>query len=315
MSTLDEALVVVLGSLNLDIVVELTDLPAPGETRLGHGHREECGGKGANQAVAAARAGARVAMVGAVGDDDAGRRLVTALAQDGVDVAAVRRADQPTGVALIMVDDHGENMIAVSPGANATVGVVEVDRVGQLVRPGAVLLCQLEVPAASVADAARRARAGGALVALNPSPAPSDLGGPATTAGLFAELLTEVDVLVVNESEARALTGIAPSGTAAASALRELGPRAVVVTLGANGSLVLDDSGSQHVPPFRVRAVDAVAAGDSYLGALACELGRGRSLAEAARVGAAAGALAVSRPGAQASIPRRAEIDALLAGR
>ncbi len=307
--------VVVLGSLNLDIVVEMSRLPGPGETLLGRGHREECGGKGANQAVAAARAGARVAMVGAVGDDDAGRRLLTALSDDGVGVTAVGRSSAATGIALIMVDDHGENMIAVSPGANATLGPAAVARVGDLVSPAVVLLCQLEVPLTTVRDAALTARAAGATVVLNPSPVPTD----PDDLDLLRGLLALSDVLVVNESEARALSELGTEEPRwpyhAAAALRQAGCGAVVVTLGGRGSLVVAADGDHRVAAVPVEAVDAVAAGDSFLGALACELSRGRDLVDAARVGAAAGALAVSRPGAQASIPRRSEIDALLGSR
>ncbi len=307
--------VVVLGSLNVDLVVDLDRLPGPGETRLGRGHRRECGGKGANQAVAAARAGARVAMVGAVGDDAEGELLLDALQADGVDTRAVRRA-AATGLAMIMVADDGENLIAVSPGANAEVGWSEVAAIEHLLAPGGILLAQLEVPLATVVAAAGACRARAGRVVVNPSPAPAQ-------ARDLDQLLGLTDVVVVNESEAQALSGIATGAAPgigpdwprrAAEVLREKGSGAVVVTLGARGCLVVDGGGAHPVPAVPVIAVDAVAAGDSFLGALVCELSRGRSLAEATRVGSAAGALAVSRAGAQASIPHRAEIETLLAG-
>lgn len=303
--------VVVLGSLNVDLVVELADLPRPGETRLGRGHRRECGGKGANQAVAAARAGARVAMVGAVGDDDDGTMLVSALGAEGVDVAAVRRTGD-TGLALIMVADDGENMIAVSPGANAAVGEAEVGAAADRLGPGAILLCQLEVPLPAVLDTLRRARRAGARSVVNPSPVPTGAEDLAAT----AELLATTDVLVVNETEARALSGVRDTSghgpRRAAETLRAKGSAAVVVTLGRRGSLVVTADGARSVPAVPVRAVDAVAAGDSFLGVLVCELARGAGIDAAARVGAAAGALAVTRRGAQAAIPNRREIDLLL---
>ncbi len=223
---------------------------------------------------------------------------------------------------MIMVAADGENLIAVSPGANATVGAAQVECAASLVGPGTVLLCQLEVPLDAVVATARRARAAGGLVVINPSPVPS-AGTSAIT-----ELLSLTDVLVVNETEARTLTALAsPSGSAswttgapdggwstlAARALRDLGCGSVVITMGERGCLILGPDGEHRVPAVEVTSVDAVAAGDSFLGALVCEIGRGATLTEAARVGSAAGALAVGRRGAQSSIPHRVEIEAVLA--
>jgi ribokinase len=297
--------VTVVGSLNLDIVVPVPHHPAPGETVLGGDHFRNPGGKGANQAVAAARLGQRVAMVGRVGADDSGRTLLTALETDGVDVARVRiDHDAPTGIALIAVDDRGENAIVVSPGANARVTAADVDASADLLRSSPATLLQLEIPA----DAARRAaQLAGGTVVLNPAPAP-----PGT---LPAELLAEVDVLVPNRVE---LAGLAARGTMLPETLeqvdamaRALGVPSVVVTLGTEGALVVEGGTSAHVPTPQVDVVDTTAAGDAFCGALADALVRGDSLSEAARWAVRVAAIACTRPGAQASLPTRGEVEAL----
>jgi ribokinase len=291
------ARVVVLGSLNRDQVVRVPRLPAAGETVVGGDLQLFAGGKGANQALAAARLGAGVAMVGLVGEDDAGRALPEGLAAEGVDVSRVLRdATAPTGAALILVEDGGQNLIAVAPGANARVGEAEVARALGCLGRGDLLVLQLEVPTAAVRAAVAGASAAGARVLLNAAPA----------AELDAETLGGVEVLVVNEEEARALGGRPPEEGAAL--LREHGPAAVVVTLGARGALLRDPDGGLLVPGRPVPAVDATGAGDAFVGGLAAALAAGAGLRQAVSLAVAAGAAAVTAMGAQASLPRREDL-------
>jgi len=297
--------VVVVGSLNMDLVVSVPRHPAPGETVLGGDLVRHPGGKGANQAVAAARMGAAVRMVGRVGDDAFGQALVANLENEGVDAGGVRPlAGIPTGVALIAVDERGENAIVVSPGANARLRPKDLD-------PGdftgrAVVLLQLEIPLETAIRAAELGRAAGARVVLNAAPAQV----------LPDELLARVDLLVVNEHEAAAILKGEPPRTleealAQADALFRQGPTAVV-TLGEKGLAHAGRGGSGTLPAFPVRAVDTTAAGDAFTGALAAAIAEGAPLPEALRFGAAAGALATTRPGAQTSLPTRTEVLALL---
>lgn len=290
--------VVVVGSLNLDLVVRVPSQPRPGETVLGGDVARYPGGKGANQAVAAARLGQRVEMVGRVGDDDAGLTLRRALAADGIDVEAVRvTPGAPTGVALITVDEAGENAIVVSPGANARLSGEDVlDSAGALGASAAVLL-QLEVPL-EVVDVA--AQAAGGTVILNPAPA----------APLPADLLRHVDVLVPNRSELAALVGrtVANRDEAARAAEALDGPGSVVVTLGAEGAVVVSGGRVVPVPAVAVEVVDTTAAGDAFCGALADALVRGADLVEAARWAVRAAAGSVGRAGAQTSMPTRDEV-------
>ena len=286
--------IVVVGSLNHDITVQVPRLPHHGETVLGTSHSTDTGGKGANQAVAAARLGRDVAMVGRVGADESGAALLRSLAESGVRTDLV--AADPgagTGMAAIAVEPGGENMIVVSPGANTTLTAADVEAL-----PSAdVLLMQLEVPVPVVAAAA--ARATGSVV-LNPAPARR----------LPAELLAACDVLVPNRTELATLAG--GDGAPEELARRIEGPDAVVVTLGAAGALVVDRDGAAHVSAPRVEAVDATAAGDAFCGALADALVRDLPLIEAVRWAVAAGAAAATRPGAQSSLPTPAEVEALL---
>ncbi|HSJ49839.1 MAG TPA: ribokinase [Actinomycetota bacterium] len=288
--------VVVVGSLNVDLVVRVGRHPHPGETVLGGDVARYAGGKGANQAVAAARLGQPVAMVGRVGDDDAGATLVRALEADGVEASTVAvTSGVPTGTALIVVDVGGENTIVVSPGANARVTADDVRASAERLEAAAVVLLQLEIPMETVEEAARLA--GGTLV-LNPAPA----------AALDAELLRRVDVLVPNRSELAALTGrpVASDVAAAASSLR--GPAAVVVTLGSEGAVVASGDRSVVVPAPPVEVVDTTAAGDAFCGGLADAIVRGADVVEAARWAVRVAAAAVARPGAQSSLPTRAEV-------
>ncbi|NTU78126.1 MAG: ribokinase [Chloroflexales bacterium] len=302
--------VCVVGSVNMDLVVRTPALPAPGQTILGGPFNTFPGGKGANQAVAAARAGGQVALIAAVGADAYGPALRTGLADEGVDVAGVQlRSDAATGIALIAVDPLGQNTIIVAPGANATLSSANVEQAAAVIQASAVLLLQLEVPLPAVTAAARIARAAGTRVVLNPAPA----------APLDDVVLALADVLVPNETEAAALCNLQPGDGSSAEhmayALRRRGPRAVVITLGDRGVLLLDEDAKQviHQPPFVVPAIDATAAGDAFIGALAVALAEHRPLHEAVRWGAAAGALAATIAGAQPSLPLRAQIETMLA--
>ena len=300
-------MIVVVGSLNLDLVARVERMPRPGETVLALGYAEHPGGKGANQAVAAARAGARVAMVGRVGHDDAGRRLRDGLLQDGIDVAEVRLVEAPTGRALIEVDEGGQNRIVVVPGANHAWRADDLPR--DVLDEAELVIVQREVPDDVVAGAIHRARAAGARVLLNLAPA-----GP-----IAPEALGDVDVLVVNESEAAELAGRSEDEVAAdpLGAARDLSQRVrdqVVVTLGAQGAVHAGRTGEGRVAGFPVEAVDTTAAGDAFVGALAARLAEGAKVGDAVRFACAAGAEAATRAGAQPSLPGRAAIERRLEG-
>lgn len=293
--------IAVLGSTNMDLVAYVPKAPRLGETVTGHAFRTAAGGKGANQAVAAARSGGEVVMIGAVGADDFGVRLRSALTSAGVDTAALRTVEGATGTAHITVDDEGANSIIVIPGANARVTGLEA---GDDSRIGAsdCLLLQLELPLDAVLAGARAARAHGVRTVLTPAPAQP----------LPAGLLAATDLLVPNEHEAAALTGLTDPYRAAGALLEQV-PE-VVVTLGAAGSLyAVRGREPLTVPAPRVRAVDTTAAGDTFVGALAVALGEGRPMPEALRWASCAAALSVQRPGAQDSMPARAETDAFAA--
>jgi ribokinase len=300
--------IVVLGSVNMDLVVALPHLPRPGETVAGERIQTFPGGKGANQAVAAARLGGDVKMVGRVGFDAFGDTLIHALGSDRVETSRIQRdADEPTGAALILVERGGQNMIAVAPGANARVGTAEVELVAKCLDSDSVLVLQLEIPLPAVEAATQAARRVGARVILNAAPA----------AALPAELLCAVGVLVVNEIEASALFGrpveTHDEAAAAGRAALAVGVAAAVVTLGAAGAVLVDAaSGLSHIEAFQVTAVDTTAAGDAFVGALALALARGAALFDAVRLGAAAGAAAATHPGAQSSLPRAHEVLDLL---
>lgn len=289
--------IVVVGSCNVDFVVPVATLPAPGETVLGRDHLRAPGGKGANQAVAAARLGSPVSFVGCVGSDELAATIRAALADSGVDLTWLHEVeDTPSGIALITVADGGENTIAVSPGANAHLSPSHLD--ADLLASSDVVLVQLEVPLDTVDAAVRTA---GGTVLLNPAPARE----------LPAALLAEVDVLIPNRSELGVLAG-APEPTtideAAALAKSLVGPSAVVVTLGADGALVVADDEVTHVPAVPVDAVDATGAGDAFCGALADALARGSSLVEAAEWAVRVAGISTTQRGAQAGMPRREDV-------
>ncbi|SOD63320.1 ribokinase [Streptomyces zhaozhouensis] len=291
--------VAVLGSTNMDLVAYTAVAPRRGETVSGREFRTLPGGKGANQAIAAARAGGAVTMIGAVGDDAFAPRLRAALAEAGVDVEGLRTVPGASGVAHIVVDDEGGNAIVVVPGANGTVTGLAAGDEARIAAADALLM-QLELPSEAVLAGARAARAHGVRTVLTPAP----------VRPLPDELLSLVDLLVPNEHEAAALTGTSEP-LAAARALLDLVPE-VVITLGAAGSLYASRvSEPVSVPAVRVRAVDSTAAGDTFVGALAVAAGEGRPMPGAMSWASAAAALSVSRPGASASMPGRAEIDLL----
>ena len=298
--------VTVLGSLNMDISVTVPRLPAPGATVLGDAARFTPGGKGANQAVAVARLGGRVRLIGAVGDDDFGRRLTDALRAEGIDLGQlnVTRA-APTGLAMITVDAAGENTIAVAPGANHHVAESDVDGIGDT--PYDALVISAEVPVPVVRAALKQARHDAPCI-LNLAPAPPE------AAGIVA---AGIDWLVVNEAEAAAVLGRPVHGLAeaaeAAVALTTAGARNAVVTAGPHGAAVTGAGiapGPVTVPGFSVTAVDSVGAGDTFVGALAVALAAGVPVLDAVRAAVAAGATAVTKPGAQAAMPRPADIEA-----
>ncbi|PWU54091.1 ribokinase [Micromonospora sp. S4605] len=299
--------VVVVGSTNLDLVVTAPQLPRPGETVLGENFRTVPGGKGANQAVAAARAGAACGFVGAVGDDEFGAQLRASLVAAGVDVRGLRTVPGPSGVALIAVDRDAENFIVVAPGANGELTDLDDDDRAAIATAD-VLLLQLEVPLPTVIAAAGLARAEGTTVVLNAAPA----------APLPAELLDLVDVLVVNEHEAAVVAGVfADEPPALLDALLELVPR-VVLTLGARGAAYADRGGVRlEIPAPRIDAVDTTAAGDAFTGALAVGWAERGGAVDADAVTAilrwacAAGAACAQRPGASTALPERAAIEAL----
>jgi ribokinase len=301
--------IVVLGSLNTDLVVALPRLPRPAETIIGGGLQTFAGGKGANQAVAAARLGGSVALVGRVGSDNFGEQLLAGLRADAVDTTGFQRdAEQPTGAALILVEDGGQNMIAVAPGANMRVGVDEVRLASERLESDGALVVQLEIPLPAVESAIHAALRAQVRVILNAAP----------VTNLPAALLRGVDVLVVNEREAAALFGAEVHGVddaaEAARAAVVAGARAAVVTLGSAGAvLVAPGIAAEHIPAFRVDAVDTTAAGDAFVGALAAGLVANTDLPSACRRASAAGALAASRPGAQSSLPHADELDRFLA--
>ena len=295
-------MIAVFGSLNMDFVVRVEHLPAPGETVLGSGFQTLPGGKGANQAYAAARlvsAGGAVRMIGAVGQDVLGERLKQSLRSVGVDVSRVREdAALPTGIAFIPVDAQGQNSIVVAPGVNGALGTPDPE----VFRGMRVVLCQLETPLASVAAALRLARAEGATTILDPAPAQP----------LPAELLREVDILTPNETEALTLLGKPAGAIALADAetiAKQLGPATVILKLGAQGCYTK----GRHYPAFPVDAVDTTAAGDTFNAALACALAEQQPWERAIRFANAAAALSITKHGAQASAPTRKEVEALLA--
>ena len=276
--------VVIVGSANLDLVARTPRLPKPGETVTGSNYFEFCGGKGANQAIAAARAGANTAFIGALGNDHAGETLRAAFKHDDVDISAVQFVSEPTGRALIGVSDDGENSIIVVPGANHAITIGDVERNTKIIASAKVLLCQLEVPLEVVQRAFELAGENSIRI-LNPAPAQS----------LSKELLQLVDVITPNEHEMQLLGG--------SEALLKCGVKTIVVTQGARGALMITEKGETRIPPFEVDPVDSTGAGDAFCGMLAARLATGESIQNALKAAVVSGALATLTEGAVPSLP------------
>lgn len=297
--------IVVVGSSNTDMIIQAARIPRPGETILGGQFSMAAGGKGANQAVAAARAGGAVTFVARVGDDMFGQQAIKGFVHDGINVDHVLKDSQAaSGVALIFVAEDGENSIGVASGANARLSPEDVRAAASAIADADVLVMQLETPLETVQAAAELAAAEGIRVILNPAPAQP----------LSDELLRHISVLTPNETEAELLTGIQVDGEEAAAqaakALRDKGIETVIVTLGARGVFVSSSDFVGAIAGFKVKAVDTTAAGDVFNGALAVALAEARPLSEAVRFANAAAALSVTKLGAQPSAPSRQEIEA-----
>jgi ribokinase len=298
--------VVVVGSLNVDLVVGLDRMPDPGETVIGHTLDQHPGGKGLNQAVAAARLGAQVQMIGAVGSDDSGSWLRSIVTAEGIDDSGIRTVDGPSGTALIEVDHTGMNRIVVVPGANGKVTPDDVASALSDIDDVSIVLTQGEVPLPSIEAAMVVGKAKGARTILNPAPV---LDYP-------LDLLRAVDIVLPNEHEAAQLTGLDTAtregAEAAAAHLVSLGVTCAIITRGSDGAIwaTADDSG--NVPAFPVMPVDTVAAGDGFCGGLVAALAEGHDLDVALRWAAAAGGLATTKAGAVPSLPHRADLDAML---
>ena len=295
--------ILVVGSSNTDMVVKAARLPLPGETILGGEFFMNPGGKGANQAVAAARLGGRVTFICKTGNDIFGRQAVQLFKDEGIDTSyLLSDPDQPSGVALITVDEHAENCIAVASGANATLTKDDLANAQPVIQQSAIVLLQLEIPIPTVEYAASAAAKNGVTVILNPAPA----------CPLSNNLLSNISIITPNENEAEMLSGIKvtdiDTAKLAAKAIHEKGVASVVITLGANGALVFHDGVFTHVPGIRVQAVDTTAAGDVFNGALAVALADGKTIVDAAQFACRASAIAVTRFGAQASVPYKSEV-------
>jgi ribokinase len=300
--------IVVVGTSNVDIVVKAPRIPRPGETVLGGDWIQATGGKGANQAVAAARLGARVYLVACVGTDAFGDTTWRNLTREGLDLTYISRLENaPTGIALIIIDENGQNSIAVAPGANSRLSVQHVEAAAKDILDCDAVLVQLEIPLETAEYTAKVARQGRATVILNPAPAQP----------LNESFLRSVDILTPNEVEASILAGLTVSDlTSAERAARLLlshGPRHVIITLGSQGALWAHRDGIRHVPGFPVQAVDSTAAGDAFNGALACAIARGVDMPQAIGYANAVGALSVTRIGAQPSLPHAPEVETFLA--
>ncbi|PSB23451.1 ribokinase [Stenomitos frigidus] len=300
--------VIIFGSINMDLVARTPTLPVPGETLLGYSFATVPGGKGANQAVAVARLNIPTVMVGRVGSDGFGQELLSSLQTASVDTTDVLVDDsQHSGVAMIAVDDHSENHIIVIPGANGQVDATDVDRLSRHLPGAAALLLQFEIPLPAVLAAAKAAHHAGVRVILDPAPALSDFS---------TELYSYVSIITPNAIEAAHLVGFSvddPSTAAqAATVLHQRGVETVVIKLGAKGVFCATPEESFFIPAFHVKAVDTVAAGDAFNGGLSAALAEGLPIRQAITWGAATGALAATKSGAQSSLPDRATVEAFL---
>lgn len=300
--------ILVIGSSNMDLVVQVPRCPAAGETLFGSSFTTNYGGKGANQAVAVARIGSGVTFMTKLGNDTFGQQMRQHFSEEGMDLTHILTdAESPTGTALITVENKGENRIIVVPGANARLTENDAESLSAEINSCRFVLTQLEIPLPTVLHIAEMTSAAGKQLILNPAPARP----------LPNSLLQKVFLITPNETEAEILTGIrvsdAESARRAALWFREKGVQQIVITMGSQGAFVFTDDFQGMVPSYKVKAIDTTAAGDVFNGALTVALSEGKTTADAARFGCAASALAVMRPGAQSSIPTRTEIDAFLA--
>ena len=296
--------IVVIGSCNTDMVISMDHLPLPGETLIGGEFFMNSGGKGANQAVAAARLGGKISFIAKVGNDPFGKRALEQYRAEGIDVKHILTdPEHPSGVALIMVDRQGENSIAVASGANAQLTSEDVDKANELLQHAEIVLMQLEPPLATVEHAAYVAKKAGAKVILNPAPAQP----------LPESLLQNLHILIANETEAEFISGIQitdmDSVARAADILCNKGIEKVVITLGSRGAFVKEMGYYHQIPGLKVKAIDATAAGDTFCGALSVALAEGKSLTEAVTFANRCAAVTVTRMGAQSSLPHRNEIE------
>jgi len=299
------AKILVVGSINMDLVVRVSQIPKPGETIIGGDFETYPGGKGANQAVAASRMGGEVTMVGRVGNDDFGNLLIQGLVDNRVRTTyVIKDSDVSTGIAMIAVEPSGQNIIMVASGANAEVSAADVNNARDLMREADLLLVQLECPLDTISKAIDLAKAYDVAVVLNPAPAQH----------LSEGLLSMVDYLTPNETELALLSGETDMEKGIEK-LKEWGVKNLIITLGSNGVRVVNKELDRHFPSFDVTAIDATAAGDAFNGALAVGLAEGKPLSEAVHYGNAAGALAASKRGAQPSLPTREDVENLIRDR
>lgn len=300
--------IVVVGSSNTDMVVHCPHLPKPGETVLGNDFAMNFGGKGANQAVAAAKLGGDVSFIAKLGEDVFGKHTLEMFKTIGIDTRNVTMSkEHPSGVALINIDACAENSISVAPGANMALSEADIDNARDVISQASVLLMQLETPIPTILYAAKMAKSYGVTVILNPAPAPAS--------ALPDELLRNVDIIIPNKTEAEIISGVSITDEASEmEAIREIDRKGVgvtIVTLGSKGALVCEKGECCEVPSIKVKAVDTTAAGDTFCGAFCVALTEGKTLKEAVKFGNRAAAISVTRHGAQKSTPTRSELDAM----
>jgi ribokinase len=296
--------IIVVGSSNTDMIVKVPRIPAPGETILGGKFVKAAGGKGANQAVAAARSGGDVTFIANTGDDNFGKEAIEGFEKEGINTDYIFVDEEtPSGVALIFVGEDGENSIAVASGANGTLTSSKIREIEQVIADGDILLTQLETPIETIETAVKIANKNGVKVILNPAPAQK----------LDDELLQQIDILTPNQSEAELLTGIKvenkKSAKNACKKLRSRGVKTVILTLGSEGAFVMNEQLQKMISGFKVEAEDTTAAGDTFNGALAVGLAAGKTIKDAITWAHAAAALSVTKMGAQPSIPDKNEIN------
>lgn len=301
----EKSRILVVGSANTDMVISAEHFPLPGETMMGHGFMTNHGGKGANQAVAAARLEGNTAFIGKVGDDQFGHSTIEMMKGEGIDVSGLTvTSEQASGVALITTVPSGENSIIVDSGANGLLSPEDITNAEKLFEDAGIVLMQLETPIDTLTEAAAMAKKHGAYVVLNPAPAPKE--------PLPVELLKNVDLLIPNETEAAYISGVNIAGDedlpAAMNEIQKLGVKDVIITVGSRGVCARIDGEMVTVPAFKVKAIDTTAAGDTFCGALCVALSNGKPLVEAIRFGCKASSISVTRRGAQMSMPRLEEI-------